>query len=103
MRTRIARLVGVLVVCLALVGCMAPSGPQAGSIVGTAKDDASVVTCKTNRAQLAQQYTIMLNDAPDGSADFDALVTELGVKCPSGGTYSWNAGTTKVVCSVHGE
>ena len=103
MRTRIARLVGVLVICLALVGCTTPSGPGPGSIVGTAKDNASIVTCKTNRAQLAQQYTIMLSGASDGSADFDALVTELGVKCPSDGTYSWNAGTTKVVCSVHGE
>jgi hypothetical protein len=103
MHNRVVQLLGALVICLALAGCAAPSGSGAGSIVGTAKDNASVVTCRTNRAQLAQQYSISLSGAAGAPADFGALVAEVGTKCPSGGTYSWNAGTSKVVCSIHGE
>ena len=105
MFARIARTVGALALCLALAGCAAPPlpGSDAGSIVGTAKDNASVVTCKTNRAQLAQQYSIALSGAAGTTPDFGALVTELGVKCPSGGAYTWNATKALVVCSVHGE
>jgi hypothetical protein len=104
MSSRIARILGVLVICLALVGCTAALKPEtAGSIVGTAKDNASIVTCRTNRAQLAQQYSIVLSGASEGSTDFGALVTELGVKCPSAGAYSWDAATAKVKCTVHGE
>jgi hypothetical protein len=103
MYARIARIMGALLICLVLAGCTAPSGSGAGSIVGTAKDNASVVTCKTNRAQLAQQYSIVLSGATGGSTDFGALVKELGVKCPSGGVYSWDEPNAKVSCSVHGE
>ena len=103
MHIRTARLVGVLVICLALAGCAAPSGEGPGSVVGTAKDNASIVACRTNRAQLEQQYSMVLSGASDSPADFGALVTELKVKCPSGGTYSWDAPTTKVRCSVHVE
>ena len=103
MHNRIARLSCALVICFALLGCAAPSGSGAGSIVGTAKDNASVVTCRTNRAQLAEQYSIALSGASDAPADFGAFVKELGVKCPSGGTLSWDAAASKVRCSVHGE
>lgn len=103
MHRRIARLTGVLIICLALAGCAVPSGPGAGSIVGTAKDNASVVTCRTNRAQLAQQYSIALSGATDDPPSFSTFVAQLGVKCPSGGVYSWNAGAAKVLCSVHAE
>ena len=102
MHTRIMRLASVLAVCVALVGCAAPSGSGAGSIVGTAKDNASVVTCKTNRAQLAQQYSIVLSGAAGAPVDFGAFVAELGVKCPSGGTYTWSEAASTVSCSVHG-
>jgi hypothetical protein len=103
MPIRIARIAAALVVCVALVGCAAPSGSGAGSVVGTAKDNASVVTCKTNRAQLAQQYSIVLSGATAGAPDFGALVKELGVKCPSGGAYTWDEAKAAVSCSVHGE
>jgi hypothetical protein len=103
MHVRIARIMGALVICVALAGCAAPSGSGAGSIVGTAKDNASVVTCRTNRAQLAQQYSIVLSGATGAPVDFGALVTELGVKCPSGGAYAWDEAKAKVSCSVHGE
>ena len=103
MRNRIALLVGVLVICLVLAGCAIPTGSGVDSIVGTAKTNAGAVTCRTNRAQLAQQYSIVLSGATGGSTDFGALVAELGVKCPSGGAYSWNDAAAKVRCSVHGE
>lgn len=103
MHMRIARFAGVLAICLALVGCAAPSGSDAGSIVGTGKDKASIVTCRTNRAQLAQQYSIAQSGAAGEPVDFAALVAEVGVKCPSNGTYTWVEGSSKVSCSVHGE
>ena len=99
----IVSLVVVLVFCLTLAGCAAPkadSGP--GSTVGTAKDNASIVTCRTNRAQLDQQYS-MAQSAAEAPADFAALVEQVGAKCPSGGAYSLDATTGKTRCSVHGE
>ena len=105
MSARYVRIACALIVCLALTGCALPTAPGGGatSIVGEAKDNASAVTCRTNRAQLAQQYSIVLSGASDGTTDFGALVTELGVKCPSNGAYSWNSAAEKVKCSVHGE
>jgi hypothetical protein len=110
MNTRITPTLGALaiclalIICLALVGCAAPKATEGpASVVGTAKDNASIVTCRTNRAQLEQQYSIVLSGGSEGSTDFGALVKELGVKCPSNGVYSWDAPATKVKCSVHGE
>jgi len=102
MFTRIARLLGVLAVTLALAGCALP-GSNAGSMVGEGKDNASIVTCRTNRDQLAQQYSIAQSGAAGAPVDFAALVAELKVKCPSGGAYSWDDATAKARCSIHGE
>ena len=105
MRGRIARLLCLAVVCLALAGCALPTAPEgnAESLVGTAKDNASAATCRTNRAQIAQAYSMALIGGSDSPTDFNLFVADLGVKCPSGGAYSWVAASEEVKCSVHGE
>ena len=104
MYARIAWIGVALVLCLSLVGCAIPTGSGGnGTVVGTGKDNASVLTCRTNRVQLDQLYTAVLSGAGEGSTDFAAFVKEQGVKCPSGGVYSWDAATSKAKCSVHGE
>jgi hypothetical protein len=101
---RVARTGVAFVICLVLAGCAIPTGSGgAGSIVGTGKDNASVVTCRTNRAQLDQQYSMVLSGVGQGSTDFAAFVKEQGAKCPSGGSYSWDAAKARTRCSVHGE
>ena len=104
MYTRIAGIGVTLVLCVALAGCAIPTGISGGgSIVGTGKDNASAVACRTNRAQVDQLYTAVMSGVGEGSTDFVAFVKEQGAKCPSGGTYSWDAATGKTKCSVHGE
>lgn len=99
--TRILRLLGVLALCFVLAGC----GPKesTGTIVKEGKDNASIVTCRTNRAQLAQQYSVAQSGAAGEPVSFASFVSELNVKCPSGGTYTWDAPAGKVKCSIHGE
>ena len=99
----------LLVSCLALAGCGAgtsgsqPESGGAGTIVNTAKDNAAAVTCGTNRAQLAQQLSMAQSAAEGAAPDLAAVVSELKVKCPSGGSYSLDQSTGRVACSVHGE
>jgi hypothetical protein len=95
-----------LIAVLAVVGCGGASSPGSasegpGTIVNQAKDNASIVTCRTNRAQIDQQYAFAQSAGTD--ADYQATVEQVAAKCPSGGTYSWDATTGKTRCSVHGE
>ena len=99
----------VLIACLALAGCgglkpkaEAESG-GAGTIVNTAKDNASAVTCGTNRTQIANQISMAQSTAEGAAPDVAAVVAQLKVVCPSGGAYSLDQATGKVACSVHGE
>jgi len=101
MRTRIARLAGALLICLLLAGCASP-GSNAGSIVGESKDNASIVTCRTNRNQLAEQYSTAQSTS-GAPVEFATVLAEQNAKCPSGGTYTWDDAASKVVCSVHGQ
>ena len=96
----------VLLGCLAVAGCGVggqtdSAGP--GTVIETAKDNASVVACRTNRGLLDQQYSMAQAESPGGTADFAALVKSAGVKCPSGGVYSFDETAQKTKCSVHGE
>jgi hypothetical protein len=45
----------------------------------------------------------MAQSAGDAPADFATVLQQSDAKCPSGGTYSWDATTGKTRCSVHGE
>ena len=104
----------LLVACLGLAGCdtvklnvdgkPVDSG-SAGTMVQTAKDNASIAACRTIRAQLDEQYTVVQSETlnADVTVSFASLVTKLGVKCPSAGVYSFDEATQKTKCSVHGE
>lgn len=99
-----------LVAALALVGCGGAKSESAtgsatggaGTIVNEAKDNASIAACRTNRALLDQQYA-MAQSAGDAPADFATVLQQSDAKCPSGGSYTWDAATGKTRCSVHGE
>jgi len=104
----------LLVACLALTGCdtvkLNVNGQQvdaggAGTMVQTAKDNASVAACRTIRAQLDQQYTVAQSESLNAevTVSFASLVKKLGVKCPSRGAYSFDEAAQKTKCSVHGE
>lgn len=98
-----------LVVSLALTGCAAPkpsaqpASGGAGTIVNTAKDNASGVTCGTNRTLIANQLSMAQSTAEGAAPNVAAVVAELKVVCPSGGAYSLDQATGKVACSIHGE
>lgn len=106
-KSAIALLLGLmLVICLALAGCGAskPSASGgAGTIVNTAKDNASAVTCGTNRTVIANQLSMGQSTSEGAAPDVAAIVAEAKVVCPSGGTYSLDQATGKVACSVHGQ
>ncbi|NTU70622.1 MAG: hypothetical protein HGB10_02200 [Coriobacteriia bacterium] len=110
MRTRtmrIAACVLAVAVAISLAGCSsgAKDGAPAnlGDAVGTAKDNASIATCRTNRATLGQLLSTSASTAEGTPPTLAQLVAENKVICPSGGAYSLNAATGKVACSVHGE
>ena len=75
----------------------------AGTIVNTAKDNASAAACATNRAQLAEQISMAQSSSEGKAPDLAAIVAELKVTCPSGGAYAFDQATGRVACSVHGE
>jgi hypothetical protein len=92
----------LLVACLGVAGCAQPPDVTGvGTAIESSADAAKAATCKTNRAQLDQQYTMAQDSG--APADMSAIVAQLGVKCPAGGAYSWDAATSKTKCSVHGE
>jgi len=100
--------VAALIVLLTVSGCgsgKTDSGTGAagsggpGTFVNDAKDNASIAACRTNRAQIDQQYSMAQST---GEANFSAVLEQSGAKCPSGGTYSWDVAANKTTCSVHG-
>jgi len=102
------------VACVALVGCgsakpatggqpSADGGSGTGTIIKTAQDNASAATCATNRAQLSQLLATAQSTSAGAAPDLAAIVAENKIVCPSGGTFSLDAATGKVACSVHGE
>lgn len=104
----------LLVACLFASGCglvnINVNGQQvdassAGAAVGSAKDAAAKAACTTIRTQLDQQFTVVRSDTlnTDISLSFGSLVKRLKVKCPAGGTYTWDEKAKTTACSVHGE
>jgi len=79
------------VAVLGLVGC----GPK-GLSAEAAKEQ-----CFTNQVHIHQMEGLFYSDSGE-YAPIGDVVSKLGVKCPSGGTYSFNQTTGKVSCSVHG-
>lgn len=106
--------IGMLLGSLALTGCgivqvnmngqpLDTSSP--GAAVNSAKDNAGAAACATIRAQIDQQYTVAQSNTINANVtvSFGSLVSKLGVKCPAGGTYTWDEAAKTTSCSIHGE
>lgn len=97
----IRQLVAVLLVfaCLAAVGCTAIYDPA--KTTSDAKSQATAATCSANRAQVDSEYAMAQSGALGGApASYESVVAKSG-KCPSGGTYAFDAASQKTICSVH--
>jgi len=102
----------VMLCVLALFGCsekpalVAPPGSPAGTLQSAPgqADAAAAAACASNRAQVSAQYAVVQSGgSPEADTSFAGVVQRAGAKCPSGGTYSWDAASAKVKCSTHGE
>jgi ABC-type glycerol-3-phosphate transport system substrate-binding protein len=90
-RTRVVLLAIVLVVALAaLAGC-----------AGQSKAAADKERCFANEALIGAEMKLFTADAGI-QAPIQDVVTKLHAECPSGGTYSYDATTGVVTCSIHG-
>lgn len=81
----------VLSVAIALAGCA-----QAGSNAAATKDE-----CFRNMALIQTEMNLFHADSGIYPPLAD-VVKQLGSKCPSGGTYSFDEKTGVVSCSIHG-
>jgi len=85
----------LLVVSLASILAAACS-PSKAEIAAQQRDQ-----CFANEQQI--KMAIDLVNADTGVyPEIGGVVTKLGVKCPAGGTYSFDPNTNTVSCSVHG-
>jgi hypothetical protein len=80
-----------LVVAVGVTAC-APSKP---SVADTR------AACFANEALIRDEMKLFYDDANIYPPISD-VVDKMGLKCPSGGTYSFDATTGVVTCSVHG-
>lgn len=94
-----------LLAALALSGCATAKslGSQGAAMVSTSKVAATAITCRTNRAQLGEHYSLELSSGSANSPDIQQIARQIHSKCPAGGTYSWDAQSGVARCSVHGE
>ncbi len=76
---------------LAASGC-APAGMDA---------EQAKRQCFDNQAKIRQMFALFNADSGE-YPPIDVVVEKLGVKCPSGGKYLFDADTSTVSCSVHG-
>ena len=79
------------VMLLASAGC----GPK-GLSADLAKQE-----CFANQARIKGMFDLFYADSGE-YPPIGIVVEKLGVKCPSGGKYSFDAKTVTVSCSVHG-
>jgi hypothetical protein len=84
-----------LLCVLALSGCAAPKATPAETIAQGREQ------CFANEKQITMALDLV--NADSGIyPDVTDVVKKLGVKCPDGGTYSFDSATNVVSCSVHG-
>jgi hypothetical protein len=82
---------GLGVTLLALTGC----GPQ-GLSAAMAKQE-----CFANQTKIRDMFDLFYADSGE-YPPIGIVVEKLGVKCPSGGVYRFDAKTVTVSCTVHG-
>ena len=95
MRSRVALVAGgiVAVLLLAVLAGCAPSKAQ------VAEQDRQQCFANEQQIKMAMDAVYADSDIYPNVAD---VVAKLGVKCPDGGTYSFDPNTDTVSCSVHG-
>jgi hypothetical protein len=89
-RTALVVVLG-LALLFALAGCSA----------GTPSAQAEKAACMQNMALIHTEMALFLAD----SGEYPPLAIVLqktGIRCPSGGTYSFDADTGTISCSIHG-
>ena len=89
-------IVMVILVTIALAFVVAVAGCSQGAAAAEQK-----TACFANEALLRSEMALFKADSGI-DAPFDSVVAKLHVVCPSGGTYSYDATTGVVTCSVHG-
>jgi hypothetical protein len=87
-------------VALALVVALALAVAGCGAKAPTAEEQKAA--CFQN-IQLIQAEMRLFKADSGVDAPIQTVVDKLGVKCPSGGTYSWDPNAEVVSCSVHGK
>jgi ABC-type glycerol-3-phosphate transport system substrate-binding protein len=83
-------LIVALVMALALTGC------SSGSDAAAAK-----TKCYANETLIAQEMKLFYEDSGT-YPPITTVVDKMQLSCPSGGTYSFDATTGVVTCSIHG-
>jgi hypothetical protein len=90
-----------LAVCLALVLALAAvtllaCGPSAAEKAAQDRD-----ACFANQTQIKMAMSV-INADTGVYPEITSVTTKLDLKCPSGGTYSFDPTTATVSCSIHG-
>jgi ABC-type glycerol-3-phosphate transport system substrate-binding protein len=83
-------LIATLAVALMLTGC------SSGTSTASTKTQ-----CYANEALIAQEMKLFYEDSGT-YPPIATVVQKMSLSCPSGGTYSFDATTGVVTCSVHG-
>jgi NaMN:DMB phosphoribosyltransferase len=89
---RVATLVALALTIAALLGC----SPTKTDVAAEQK-----ATCFANQKQALMAINVVHADAGI-YPDIADVTTKMGLKCPAGGTYTFDPATDLVTCSVHG-
>ena len=91
--TFVLLVLSLVMTVLALAGC----GPSKADVAAQQQQE-----CFANMRQI-KLATDLVNADTGVYPDISDTVDKLSVKCPSGGTYSFDPATDSVSCSVHGK
>jgi hypothetical protein len=86
----------VIVLVVLVVAAMAVAGCAGPSLAAEQK-----AQCFANES-LIQSYMKLFDEDSGMYPPLQDVIDKLHVKCPSGGTYSFDATTGIVTCSIHG-
>lgn len=89
-------IVVVLVAALALGAILTACAPSKEQIAAEQRDQ-----CFANQLKIKVAIDAVYADT-GAYPDLNDVIGKLNAQCPSGGTYSYNAETGAVPCSVHG-
>jgi hypothetical protein len=82
-------------------GLVALATAAAGCSPSISAADGASAQCRANRAAIKQMFDLFYEDSGE-YPPMDIVLQKMDRRCPSGGTYTFDEGTDKVTCSVHG-